>query len=70
MLQLHVDAGTMPAASTWATRAATDGVGVGVAAGAEAGTLPAGLVVFVGAATVGVDTGLEVGAGVVVDVVG
>jgi hypothetical protein len=36
MLQLHDEAGTMPAVSTSATRAATGGVGAGVFVGAEA----------------------------------
>jgi hypothetical protein len=54
-LQLHVDGGTIPAASTWLTRLATDGVGAGVAAGA-------GVAGGAGAATdvAGVD---EAGAG-------
>jgi hypothetical protein len=62
MLQVHVDGGTMPAASTRATRVATDGCRGGVATGAEAVVL---VVAVTGAATLSVVDGLDAGAEVV-----
>lgn len=52
MLQPQVGPGTIPAASTWATNVATEGMGVGVVAGVEATTAVTGVksVVTVGVA--------------------